>query len=95
MVCRSRPWREGSWSVGNGLQEKDVALKISKKIKEIAENEYDGVEVRLSQYSDETVSLEERTDLANAWGADYLRLFTLMQAAEPVYESYIYNGVYP
>lgn len=79
-------------AVGNGLQEKNVTLKIAKKIKEIAENEYDGVEVRLSRYSDETVSLNERTNQANDWGADLLTSVHINAGGGTGFESYIFNG---
>ena len=81
-------------AVANGLQEKNVTLKIAKKIKKIAESEFDGVEVRLSRYADETVSLKERTDQANAWGADLLTSVHINAGGGTGFESYIYNGRY-
>lgn len=60
-----------SGAVGNGLKEKDLTLKISKKIKEKLAN-YENVQIKLSRESDQTLSLPQRTNMANAWGANYL-----------------------
>ena len=55
---------------GNGLLEKDVTLAIALKINDILLKEYAGAETRLSRTTDKTVTLQERTDDANSWGAD-------------------------
>src|SRR5690606_40220211 len=81
-------------AVGNGLQEKNVTLAIAKKIKSIAEREYEGVQVRLSRYADETVSLKERTDQANSWGADLFTSVHINAGGGTGFESFIYNGNY-
>ncbi|MBY6273303.1 MAG: N-acetylmuramoyl-L-alanine amidase, partial [Bacillaceae bacterium] len=54
-------------SSGNGLKEKEVTFKIAQKIEQILKNEYEGVSIKWSRKKDETVSLKERTDLANQW----------------------------
>ncbi|BAB05014.1 peptidoglycan-binding protein [Halalkalibacterium halodurans] len=55
-------------AVGNGLREKDIALAISLYQKEALEDA--GYSVMLSRSTDRFLSLKERTDKANAWGAD-------------------------
>lgn len=51
-----------------GLTEKDTVLKISLYQKELFEAA--GYTVKLSRSTDKYLSLKERTDMANAWGAD-------------------------
>lgn len=58
-------------AVGNGLLEKMLTLTISKRIKDMLV-EYENVLVKLSREDDQTLSLKQRTDMANAWGADFL-----------------------
>ncbi|WP_300887411.1 peptidoglycan-binding protein [uncultured Clostridium sp.] len=53
---------------GNGLDEKNVVLSISKKIGNILVSK--GFEVRFSRSTDIAVSLSDRSAQANAWGAD-------------------------
>lgn len=59
-------------AVGNGLQEKDVALKVALGIKARLEEEYGDVQVLLSRSTDVFLELKERTNKANAAGADIL-----------------------
>ncbi|MGH8794239.1 MAG: N-acetylmuramoyl-L-alanine amidase family protein [Stackebrandtia sp.] len=56
-------------AVGNGLEEKDVTLDISLRLRDILEG-YD-VDIRMSRTTDEFKSLDFRTDDANSWGADF------------------------
>ncbi|WP_163583273.1 N-acetylmuramoyl-L-alanine amidase family protein, partial [Gracilibacillus saliphilus] len=58
-------------ATANGLKEKDLVLDISKRIKSKLKS-YKGVSVRLSRTTDKTLSLSQRTNDANKWGADYL-----------------------
>lgn len=78
-------------AVGNGLQEKDLTLKISKKIKSKLAN-YENVQVKLSREDDRTLSLKQRTDMANGWGADYLISVHINAGGGTGFESYIYSG---
>lgn len=81
-------------AVGNGLKEKDLTLKISKKIKYKLAN-YENVQVKLSREDDRTLSLKQRTDMANKWDADYVISVHINSAggtAGTGFESYIYNG---
>ncbi|WP_339241433.1 N-acetylmuramoyl-L-alanine amidase [Paenibacillus sp. FSL R5-0517] len=59
-------------AVGNGLQEKDIALKVSLGIKARLESAYEDVQVLLSRSTDVFLELKERTVKANAAGTDIL-----------------------
>lgn len=78
----------------NGLNEKDVVLDIALKTKEVLDNEYAGVETKLSRSTDTFVELEDRAKMANDWGADYFTSFHLnsFDGTASGFESYIYNG---
>jgi N-acetylmuramoyl-L-alanine amidase len=76
----------------NGLQEKNITLKIAKKIQDILMKEYNNVSVRMSRTGDQTRSLEERTNAANAWGADFLLSVHINSGGGAGYEDYIYPG---
>lgn len=59
-------------AVSHGLKEKDIALTVSFAIKNRLENEYEGVKVLLSRSTDIFLELKDRTNKANAAGADIL-----------------------
>ncbi len=59
-------------AVGNGLREKDLTLEIGLKVRDILLRNYENVEVRMSRTADTTLSLDQRTNDANTWGADFL-----------------------
>ncbi len=80
-------------AVGNGIQEKNITLQISNKLREILVNEYVGVTVRMSRSGDETVSLNQRTNMANQWGADFLYSIHINSGGGTGYEDYIYSGL--
>ena len=82
-----------SGAVGNGLREKDLTLTIARKIRDQLLN-YQNVQVRMSRDSDKTMSLKQRTDDANSWGADYLISVHINAGGGTGFESYIYNGNY-
>ncbi|KAA6453505.1 N-acetylmuramoyl-L-alanine amidase family protein [Bacillus swezeyi] len=82
-------------AAGNGLQEKNVTLAIALRINDILLKEYANAETRLSRMSDKTVSLQERTDDANSWGADlFVSIHTnAFDGTAYGYEDYIYSGL--
>ncbi|WP_405131826.1 N-acetylmuramoyl-L-alanine amidase [Paenibacillus sp. FSL H8-0317] len=59
-------------AVANGIQEKDIALKVSLGIKDRLESLYEDVQVLLSRSTDVFLELRDRTTKANAAGADIL-----------------------
>jgi N-acetylmuramoyl-L-alanine amidase len=82
-------------AMGNGLQEKNLTLAISLEIRRILANEYEGVAVKLSRSRDETLSLDQRTGMANAWDADFLLSVHVnaFNGSAQGYEDFIYAGL--
>lgn len=79
-------------AVGNGLREKDLTLTIAKALKKYLEDNYENVEVRLSREDDRTLTLRQRTDMANAWGADYFISVHVNAGGGTGFETFIWNG---
>ncbi|WP_185766466.1 N-acetylmuramoyl-L-alanine amidase [Niallia circulans] len=79
-----------SGAVGNGLLEKDLTLKIAKKIQSLLQG-YEDVEVRMSRTTDKTLSLDQRTNAANNWNADFLLSIHINAGGGTGYEDYRYN----
>ena len=82
-----------SGAVGNGLQEKNVTLQIATRVRDMLVNEYEGVSVRMSRTGDQTVSLKQRTDNANGWGANFYLSIHINAGGGTGYEDYIYSGL--
>ncbi|MGG3283584.1 N-acetylmuramoyl-L-alanine amidase [Paenibacillus solani] len=61
-----------SGGIGNGLQEKDIVLKLSLAVKKHLEAEYEDVQALLTRSFDVFVELADRTRKANAASADIL-----------------------
>ncbi len=80
-------------AVGNGLQEKNLTLQIATRIKDILTLEYDNASIMMSRTGDQTVSLSERTNAANAWGADFYLSVHINAGGGTGYEDYVYPGV--
>lgn len=57
------------------------------------QSEYPNAEVKMSRTGDQTVSLKQRTDMANAWGADFYLSIHINAGGGTGYEDYIYNGL--
>lgn len=81
-------------AVGNGLREKDLTLKIALKTRDILRTRYEGHSIKMSRTTDQTISLRERTNIANTWGADYLLSIHINAGGGTGFESFIYNGSY-
>lgn len=54
----------------NGIQEKDIVLKIAKEIVSLNEESEAPLDIYLTRYNDTLISLSDRTKLANALNAD-------------------------
>lgn len=81
---------------GNGINEKDITLKLVKKIEEILKENYTNVEVMQTRTSDVYLSLDQRTDKANKWGADYFlscHVNASTSASANGFDSHIYTDV--
>lgn len=77
---------------GNGLLEKDVTLKIAQAVRDNLQR-YKGVTVKMSRTTDKTVSLTERTNLANQWGADFFLSIHINAGKGTGFESYIHSSL--
>ncbi|RST74218.1 N-acetylmuramoyl-L-alanine amidase [Siminovitchia acidinfaciens] len=83
----------GGWdsgAVGNGLLEKDLTLKISRKVNQNLVNNY-VVDTRMTRDSDVYLSLKQRTDFANNWGANLFLSIHINASGGSGYEDYIHN----
>lgn len=81
-------------AVANGLYEKNLTLDIALRLRDIL-GEYTGVEVRMSRETDTTVSLDQRVQMANSWGADYFLSIHINAGGGTGFESYIYTDALP
>ena len=79
-------------AAANGLQEKNITLKIATRIRDILALEYEGLAVKLSQSTDSTVSLKARTDEANNWGANYFLSVHVNSGGGEGFESFIFTN---
>jgi N-acetylmuramoyl-L-alanine amidase len=86
---------EKTGATGNGLQEKDITLKIALYTRESLQSDYNNVSVKMSRTTDTTVSLAERTEEANRWGATVYVSFHInaLDGTANGYEDYIFNGL--
>ncbi|MDQ0176704.1 N-acetylmuramoyl-L-alanine amidase [Bacillus chungangensis] len=80
-----------SGAVGNGLKEKNVTLQIANRVRNMLQNEYQNVSINMSRTGDQTLSLKQRTDMANAWGADFFLSIHINSGGGTGYEDYIYD----
>ncbi|MFP7470017.1 N-acetylmuramoyl-L-alanine amidase [Niallia taxi] len=79
-------------AVGNGLQEKDLTLKIAKKIQALLKG-YKNVSVKLSRTGDTYPTLTKRAVDANKWGADFFLSLHINAGGGTGYEDYRYSQV--
>jgi N-acetylmuramoyl-L-alanine amidase len=70
-----------SGAAANGIFEKNIVLKLVKKMEALLKN-YQDVDVMLSRSEDVFLSLDARTDKANNWGADVLCSVHVNSAAD-------------
>lgn len=56
-------------AVGNDLKEKDITLSVALKLNALLEKQ--GIETKMSRSTDTYLTINERYQLANDWGADY------------------------
>lgn len=79
-------------AVANGLKEKDLVLSIAKYARNYLQNNYKGVTVRMSRSTDKYLTLTQRANDANRWGADVFVSIHINAGGGVGYEDYIYNG---
>ncbi len=78
-------------ALGNGLKEKDITLKLVKKVEALLKN-YQDVQTKLSRTGDTYPSLSDRTNEANKWGADYFMSFHINAGGGAGYEDFVFPG---
>ncbi|MED4979481.1 N-acetylmuramoyl-L-alanine amidase [Geobacillus stearothermophilus] len=81
-------------AVGNGLQEKDLTLKIALYTRDYIHELYEGVKVYLTREKDVFISLNERAAFANRLNADHFCSIHINAGGGKGFESYVYNGSY-
>ncbi|WJQ14594.1 N-acetylmuramoyl-L-alanine amidase [Geobacillus stearothermophilus] len=79
-------------AVANGLQEKQLTHKIVEYAMAYLEANYTGFEQRVTRTSDQTLTLSQRADMANAWGADVFVSVHINAGKGTGFETYVYNG---
>lgn len=78
---------------GFGVIEKNIALQVATEAAKRLERDYEGVKCLLTRSSDVYLSLKERTDKANAAGADVLfSIHCNAGGGAGGFESYSYSG---
>lgn len=78
-------------AVGNGLKEKDLTLKLAKKVEALLKN-YQDVQTKMSRTGDTYPSLSDRTNEANKWGADYFLSLHINAGGGTGYEDFVFTG---
>lgn len=78
-------------AVGYDLAEKDITLVMALRAEATLKANY-VVDVEQTRTRDVFISLEARTNKANAWGADLFYSFHVNAGGGTGYEDYIYNG---
>ncbi|WP_052352938.1 N-acetylmuramoyl-L-alanine amidase [Neobacillus dielmonensis] len=79
-------------AVGNGLNEKDLTLKIVRYAMTSLEANYTGFEQRATRTTDATVELTKRDDGPDAWGADVFVAVHINSGGGTGFESYVYTS---
>lgn len=75
------------------LQEKQITLQLATNVYREIQKRQLNVAVKMSRKSDKTVSLNERTHLANEWGADLFLSFHVNAGGGTGYEDFIHSSL--
>jgi N-acetylmuramoyl-L-alanine amidase len=79
-------------AVANGLQEKVLTHKIVEYAMDYLEANYTGFEQQTTRTGDQTLTLSQRADMANKWGADVFISVHINAGKGTGFETYVYNG---
>ncbi|MBA2878070.1 N-acetylmuramoyl-L-alanine amidase [Anoxybacillus kamchatkensis] len=82
-------------AVANGLQEKQLTHKIVEYAMSYLEENYTGFEQRVTRTGDQTLTLSQRADMANAWGADVFVSVHINAGKGTGFESYVHPNASP
>lgn len=79
-------------AVGSRSKEKNNVLKVGKKLKTLLEKY--GHTVKMTRSTDVFISLSQRANMANSWGADYFISLHNNAASSSAtgFETFVYNG---
>lgn len=80
-----------SGALGNGLQEKNLTLIISKHVKEYLEANYTDIQVKLTRTTDVFIELSDRANIANKFGADTFMSCHVNAGGGTGFESFVYS----
>ncbi|MDV2683792.1 N-acetylmuramoyl-L-alanine amidase [Alkalihalophilus lindianensis] len=78
-------------AVAHGLREKDLVLTIALALKRYLE-QFENVEIMLSREDDRFLTLSQRTQMANAWGADIFISVHINAGGGAGFETFIFNS---
>lgn len=78
-------------ATGNGLREKDLNLAMALRVGEILTKDYEGIKIHYTRTTDKTLSLKERSDMANKANVDFFMSFHINAGGGTGYEDYIYD----
>ncbi|MCG6182884.1 N-acetylmuramoyl-L-alanine amidase [Anoxybacillus sp. LAT_38] len=79
-------------AVANGLKEKDLTHRIVEYAMDYLEANYTGFKQRTTRAGDQTLTLSQRADKANKWGADVFISVHINAGKGTGFESFVYNG---
>lgn len=79
-------------AVANGLQEKVLTHKIVEYATDYLAAHYEGFTQRVSREGDQSLTLDQRADMANKWGADVFVSVHINAGKGTGFETYVYNG---
>lgn len=79
-------------AVGNGLLEKDLTLRLARKIS-YRLDKYMDTNVAMTRLEDRAATLMERVAMANSWRADFFLSLHINAGGGEGFESFIYKGL--
>ncbi len=82
-------------AVANGLQEKVLTHKIVEYAMDYLEANYTGFEQRTTRAGDQTLTLSQRADMANAWSADVFVSVHINAGKGTGFEIYVHPNASP
>ncbi|WP_420768770.1 N-acetylmuramoyl-L-alanine amidase [Parageobacillus thermoglucosidasius] len=82
-------------AVANGLQEKVLTHKIIEYAVDYLFANYTGFELRVSRAGDQTLTLSQRADMANKWGADVFVSVHINAGKGTGFEIYVHPNASP
>lgn len=82
-------------AVANGLQEKDLTHRIVEYAMDYLQANYTEFAMRTSRKGDETLTLSQRADMANKWGADVFVSVHINAGKGTGFEIYVHPNASP